>query len=520
MQNNPIVIAGAGPAGLACAISAAEYGAAVILAEKTSRLGGTVTRSLIHTIAGLYDADCEYLNQGLPIELAERLLEADPHTRKRKIGMSWVLNADPSVYEQVVEEWVRSQPDIRLFRNATLSHIEMKSDRVDKVVLRTNGHEMMIEPGILIDATGGADIVRMTDPKKVVHGNALGGIIIQLGGINAEAIRFPKNLVIARNIRKAAGEGILPAECANTWFDRGVYEDEVYVKMNLSPENRYDISRLKNAISNFLRDIPDFSDAEIIRSGEFGFRDSGRIRGEYCLTLADIRKGQTFSDSVCRCCWPIEYWDQEGEVTLEYLPEKQFYEIPLRALQVAGMKNLWAAGRCLSAEHLAQSSARVSGTCWAMGDRLGHAAVKYLKDTVKGNKVMKKKMNLSDIFFQNAEKRPEHPLIIGPGDDQAYTYGDFYKLILSLSEKLGVLGVNRGDCIGLHYPSGAEYIALTYAIWSCDAYVVPIPVELTPNEKQRIFRNIRIEAVISAEDIAADIAPLRQLKNSTPHNYL
>ncbi len=89
-----------------------------------------------------------------------------------------------------------------------------------------------------------------------------------------------------------------------------------------------------------------------------------------------MKEGRRFADSIGRCAWPIEYWDPEKGVTLDYLPPKHFYEIPLRALKVAGMENLWAAGRCLSAEKLAQASARVAGTCWAMGDALGQAICK------------------------------------------------------------------------------------------------------------------------------------------------
>ena len=39
-----------------------------------------------------------------------------------------------------------------------------------------------------------------------------------------------------------------------------------------------------------------------------------------------------------------------------------------------GYENLWAAGKCLSADALAHASARVAGTCWAMGEAAGKAA--------------------------------------------------------------------------------------------------------------------------------------------------
>jgi hypothetical protein len=43
-------------------------------------------------------------------------------------------------------------------------------------------------------------------------------------------------------------------------------------------------------------------------------------------------------------------------------------------LQLAGYENVWAVGKCLSADRYAHASARVVGTCWAMGEAVGSAA--------------------------------------------------------------------------------------------------------------------------------------------------
>jgi hypothetical protein len=92
------------------------------------------------------------------------------------------------------------------------------------------------------------------------------------------------------------------------------------------------------------------------------------------LTGTDIRQGRRFDDAACRGCWPIEYWHPDQGLSLEYLPSDHCYDIPLRSLRVRGLKNVWAVGKCLSADREAQASARVVGTCWAMGDAAGIAA--------------------------------------------------------------------------------------------------------------------------------------------------
>lgn len=51
-----------------------------------------------------------------------------------------------------------------------------------------------------------------------------------------------------------------------------------------------------------------------------------------------------------------------------------YYEIPLRCLKVQKIKNLWSAGRTLSADHIAFASVRVMGTGFGTGHAAGVAA--------------------------------------------------------------------------------------------------------------------------------------------------
>ena len=176
----------------------------------------------------------------------------------------------------------------------------------------------------------------------------------------------------------AVEAGDLPQLFAGAWFDSGVYADEVYAKLNI-PSDGYDRSRAgdyREILARFIKQLPGFAEAHIPQVGCLGIRDGGRIKGEYCLSLEDIKSGREFADSVGRCAWPVEYWEPRVGVRLDYLPPGHTYQIPLRSLKVAGMENLWVAGKCLSAEKLAQASARVVGTCWAMGDALGKAIIR------------------------------------------------------------------------------------------------------------------------------------------------
>ena len=371
--SQPIVVVGAGAAGMGCALAAALAGAQVVLVEKLPEFGGTVKQALIHTIGGLFDDAGELQNQGLPAELVERLFAASANTEKRRIGKTWVLNVDPEVYAQVTTDWLGSTNGITAFCGFESGQVHVTDDSVSQLAISNGDFATTLKPHAVVDTTGNAEIVSQVDAGLVAEGLALGGYILQLRGIDEDALSFPKGIGVLREIRKAVEQGKLPQECATVWLDTGVYPDEVYAKFSVSVPDyqQTHMQEVAAELLSYLHELPGFGGAHIHTYGHLGVRDGGRIRGEYCLTEADVTNGQQFDDTACQASWPIEHWHPEKGITLEYLSPGQSYAIPLRSLKVSGINNLWAAGKCLSAEPRAQASARVAGTCWAMGEAVG-----------------------------------------------------------------------------------------------------------------------------------------------------
>lgn len=116
-------------------------------------------------------------------------------------------------------------------------------------------------------------------------------------------------------------------------------------------------------------------------------------------------------------------------------------------------------------------------------------------------------VNLAELFYQRAAAQPDHPIILGPQEGAHLTYRTFQQEVQRLAEQLHTAGISKGMNIGLHYPSGQDYIAFTYALWANGAAVTPIPVELADEEKQQILRHIAIDAIISAEQSSDVFAP-------------
>ncbi len=109
-----------------------------------------------------------------------------------------------------------------------------------------------------------------------------------------------------------------------------------------------------------------------------GIREGARIAGDYVLSVDDLRAGRAFDDAVARGTFCLDGHKPDDDQRTYILPKDQLavppYQIPLRSLIARDGKNLMMAGRNLSADQLALSSARVSTTATMMGQAVGIAA--------------------------------------------------------------------------------------------------------------------------------------------------
>jgi hypothetical protein len=105
-----------------------------------------------------------------------------------------------------------------------------------------------------------------------------------------------------------------------------------------------------------------------------GIRESRRWNGEYVLTADDILSGRRFDDEIALATWPMEMRETAKGPKLRFPNDNLPAGIPLRCLKPAGTDRLFVAGRCISADHEAQASIRVMGTCFATGEAAGRAA--------------------------------------------------------------------------------------------------------------------------------------------------
>lgn len=109
-----------------------------------------------------------------------------------------------------------------------------------------------------------------------------------------------------------------------------------------------------------------------------GIREGCRIEGDYILTVDDLRAGKSFEDGVARGTFYLDGHGLTDDKRTYILPKDELkvppYQIPMRSLISKDTDNLLMAGRCMSANQLALSSARVSTSSSMMGQATGIAA--------------------------------------------------------------------------------------------------------------------------------------------------
>jgi hypothetical protein len=116
-----------------------------------------------------------------------------------------------------------------------------------------------------------------------------------------------------------------------------------------------------------------------------GVRESRRILGEYVLDYEDYKNRRQFPDQIAVYSNAVDihpydvseaqyrrYSDEIGK-TDRYEPG-EYYGIPYGVLIPKGSKNLWTAGRCVSADVKVNGSIRVMPAAFMMGQAAGVAA--------------------------------------------------------------------------------------------------------------------------------------------------
>ena len=400
-----LLVVGGGAAGVATAITAARQGLQVTLVERYGFCGGGAVAGMSGTICGMYlasespDSRPEALVHGFAEEFARRLTAAGGLSPPVRYGKSFSLVHDPLRWRTVADAML-AEAGVRVLFHAMATDVLIEGgERVAGVQAYTKQGKFRIEAQLTVDASGDADVFAMAGlPTTIGHEGVVQNptMIFRLQGVDVPrflATYGPDaimNDAITRQIVAANAEGTyrlprakvflfpsprpgeLLCNCTritgadgrelNSLVERDFTEAEIEGRKQVFEYARFFRDHLAGCAASFVNDT----------GVQVGVRQSRQVAGVATLSNDDVVVASKFPTGIARSAWPIEM-HAGAKPKLTWLFD-DYYEIPYECFVPRHGESLLAAGRCLSAQHEAMASARVTAQCFAYGHAIGHAA--------------------------------------------------------------------------------------------------------------------------------------------------
>ena len=409
-----VIVAGAGTAGVVAAIAAARNGARVLLVERGGFLGGHIAGQLLEHSAGWFDAHGTRIVGGMPQELVERLVAAGAspgHIRDDTGYTRYRMPVNHEIYKSVVTAWVvETGIDVLLF--SPVCSVMSDSAGPQGVIVENKSGRAAYSAKVMVDCTGDADIAWLagcellsspgdaTQPVSLLfklggidHGELLNYVASNPSefkmGVAPEQLRQEPHVNLwgfGDLLKRAHADGVLSLLRRELHYSGEIARGEAVINFTRHPADATRADDLTTAeivlrrqvleaLTFFRKYVPGCEEAFLAATASsVGVRESRRIAGIYELTESDIRSGRHFADNVALGGFPIDSHDPKGPSMDGTEPVKRGYGIPFGALLPRRVDRLLVAGRCISADRRALASARITGTCMAMGQAAGTAA--------------------------------------------------------------------------------------------------------------------------------------------------
>ena len=426
-----VIVIGGGTAGCAAAYTAGRLGLKTLLIEKNIHLGGTITSALVVPAmkSGEHQINTDFYND----------LIAELHSIG---GQATYLNNpgwfNPELTKIALDS-LMAKAGVEVYFDTHIRDVKLDGHKIKSIVIskemlsvynetieqNNKTLSVSIDARYIIDATGNCEIGKLcgcefldgeNENQPVSLRFMMGGVDVPLFAEWLKEYDTDSNVTTVEDIN-----GFIHLSTAYTW-DKDktwalspLFEDAVAKGILKDHDRNYfqiftvagmrstiafncprvidytktlDVANMSKALQLARKNIfrlaefcriyfPGFENAYISNIADMlGIRVSRRIKGKYVYTIDDLKSGRKFEHPVVVSNYPVDvHSDKKDSSTLDMV---QDYELPIESLMSADIDNLFVAGRCLSADYMAQGALRVQASCFSMGE----AVSKYIKSNL------------------------------------------------------------------------------------------------------------------------------------------
>jgi len=353
---------------------------------------------------------------------------------------------DPEIAKWVIEQMVvEAGVDVWFYSQTT--DVLMSDDGVRGVVIENLNERVEIHAQVTIDTTGDGNVCAAAGARFEIGDPAeghcqpltlyfvMGGVDLDktLGYIKEHPAEFNEDYV--RTITQFRSEGkpitVLPFKVkirealekgdyplpyglekvnpdtltymARPMFRNGKFRYDLIshnldMAYNVDATDRGELTRATIAMRDiavrmaafYRKYVPGYEDAYLVHTAQsVGVRDSRRIVGDYTLTKDDVLAGKHFEDGIGRYGSVVDVHDKDGQqsLLLAEVGGSGWFHIPYRTLLPSGINSLLVAGRCISADYIAQGCTRSQAACMLTGQATGTAAALAIKAGIEPRRI-------------------------------------------------------------------------------------------------------------------------------------
>lgn len=391
--NADFVVVGGGLAGCCCAITAARAGLKVVLVQDRPVLGGNASSEVRLWILGatshLGNNNRWAREGGVIDEILVENLYRNPE-------------GNPLIVDTIILEKVVNEPNLTLLLNTAVHDLEKRDADTIKSVRAfcpQNSTAYEITAPLFCDASGdgimgflsgaafrmgaeaSSEFGEKFAPRQATN-ELLGHSIYFYSKNTGRPVRFVPPSFALKDITKIPRYRDFNATengCRLWWIEWGGDLDTVHETETI----KWELWKVAYGVWDYIKNSGKFPEAENLTLEWVGTipgkRESRRFEGDHILIQQDIVEQRTHPDAVSFGGWAIDLHPSDGVFSekpgCQQWHAKGVYQIPYRCLYSRNIKNLFLAGRILSASHIAFGSTRVMATCSHSAQAVALAAV-------------------------------------------------------------------------------------------------------------------------------------------------